>query len=77
MARAVSEAEEADAPAIEPYAATTQSGHDGDVAPFFFALAPLASGSLPGAPPGAPATGTAETGPCDVVFEDASTSSRR
>ncbi len=73
----MSVAEEAEAPAMEPYAAITQSGHDGADAPFFLALGLLLGGSLPGAPPGAPASGTAETGPCEVVFEDASTSSSR
>ena len=60
---------------MEPYAATTQSGHDAADTPFF--LPPLPAASLPGSPLASPAIGTAETGPWDVTFEDASTSSRR
>ena len=70
----VSVAEAGAEPTSDPYAETTQSGQDGDAPPFFFALDPLVGGSLAGAPP---ATGTADTGPCEVVFEEASTSSRR
>ncbi len=61
-------------PADEPYAASTQSGQLGADAPFFAPVLPA-----PGAPLAATAAGdgTAETGPCEVVFDDASTSSSR